>query len=213
MLVPNMTVNSDSPQPSRVGVFTIALSAEAMRTAMDAPVKAGHATAETARVIEELGYRSLWLGGVTADLSLEGATLLLHDDDLAEPGGELAGCARVRSGCWLVVRIRRSGHLSSSVFASTAQASRTCSQLSNTNSSRRSASRSQSAASDEPVACSWSPRAATTDCPTRPSSFTFASSTSHTPSVNARRTSAAARTANRVLPTPPTPVSVTSRAR
>ena len=41
-----------------------------MRTAMDAPVKAGQPTAETARVIEELGYRSLWLGGVTADLNV-----------------------------------------------------------------------------------------------------------------------------------------------
>jgi hypothetical protein len=38
-----------------------------------------------------------------------------------------------------------------------------------------------------------------------------ATSTNHTPSGNARRTSAAACRASRVLPTPPAPVSVTSR--
>ena len=44
-----------------------------------------------------------------------------------------------------------------------------------------------------------------------PGSRSWSSWTSHTPSRNARRSPAAARSASRVLPTPPIPVSVTSR--
>ncbi len=90
-------------------------------------------------------------------------------------------------------------------------AARTCSQLSTTRRSRRprnaSATVSMSAAPLWGVMPSTVAMAAGTDA----GSAIDASSTSHTPSTNSPATSAPTSSASRVLPTPPTPVSVTSR--
>ena len=90
-------------------------------------------------------------------------------------------------------------------------AARTCSQLSTTRRSRRprnaSATVSMSAAPLWGVMPSTVAMAAGTDA----GSPIDASSTNHTPSTNSPASSAPTSSASRVLPTPPTPVSVTSR--
>src|SRR6266567_1692316 len=62
------------------------------------------------------------------------------------------------------------------------------------------------------ASCSGSPRQVATVCGSRSGSCSPPSSTRHTPSANRPPARAAARSATRVLPTPPGPVTVTSRA-
>ena len=87
----------------------------------------------------------------------------------------------------------------------------TCSQLSSTSSDRRPARASAMPAVIVTPALGTSPTVVATASGTASGSTTAASSTSHTPSGNSANTSAAACTASRVFPTPPTPVSVTRR--
>src|SRR6516165_983467 len=92
-----------------------------------------------------------------------------------------------------------------------AAASRTCSQLSNTNSRMRP---SNAAATDWPTllpGCWVMPSTAATASGTAAGSATAASSKNQTPSGNSSTRRAATSNASRVLPTPPTPVNVTNR--
>ncbi len=92
-----------------------------------------------------------------------------------------------------------------------AAASSRCSQLSNT----RSRTLPSSAAATDSVrvlpGCWVMPSTAATASGTAAGSVTAASSKSHTPSGNSSVSCAATSSASRVLPTPPTPVKVTSR--
>ena len=92
-----------------------------------------------------------------------------------------------------------------------AAASRTCSQLSNTNNRTLP---SNAAATDSLTVlpgCWVMPSTAATASGTAAGSATAASSKNQTPSGNSSARRAATSKARRVLPTPPTPVSVTSR--
>ena len=92
-----------------------------------------------------------------------------------------------------------------------AAASRTCSQLSNTNSRTRP---SNAAATDSLTVlpgCWVMPSTAATASGTAAGSVTAASSKNQTPSGNSSASRAATSSASRVLPTPPTPVNVTNR--
>ena len=98
-----------------------------------------------------------------------------------------------------------------SCSTTSAAASSTCSQLSNTNNSRRPDSAWVMLAVTDRPACGVTPNTAATASGTAAGSPTGANSTSHTPSENSPVSSAATWIARRVLPTPPTPVRVTSR--
>ncbi len=97
------------------------------------------------------------------------------------------------------------------VSTRSAAAPRRCSQLSNT-SSRRRPERAWARLSVM-VSPAWgvTPNAVATTSGTAAGSPTGANSTSHSPSANSPASSAATWIAMRVLPTPPTPVRVTSR--
>ena len=111
----------------------------------------------------------------------------------------------------LVARNRTRRHWASSIATRPAAASRTCSQLSSTTSSSRSASWRTSPAAGVGASRSDTSRACTMLPGTRAGSVSRASSTSRAPSPKPASASAATRSASRVLPHPPGPVSVTIR--
>ncbi len=111
----------------------------------------------------------------------------------------------------LVARIRTPVVPCSSAAASSAQAGSRCSQLSTRRSSRRSRNRSTSAWSGGRAEWSWRSSASAAASGTSAGSSRPERCTNRTPSGKVRRTAAAMRAARRVLPTPPGPVSVTSR--
>jgi hypothetical protein len=116
-----------------------------------------------------------------------------------------------RSACRLVASTRSSGAARNTASTSMAESVRRCSQLSRTSSIcwwRRCSMRIVIGARAE---ASGMRRALTTVCGSSAGSRRAASSTSHVPSANALRSSRAMRSASRVLPTPPSPVSVTIR--
>ena len=111
----------------------------------------------------------------------------------------------------LVASTRSCGQARSSVSASSAQAPTTCSQLSRISSARRPASAAARISRGGRDASSGRPSADATACATRAPSTTLASSTNQTPSGQSPRSCPPAVRASRVLPTPPVPVSVTTR--
>ena len=113
----------------------------------------------------------------------------------------------------LVARIRRPGQRPSNPAASSAQAPTTCSQLSSTISNDWSASHSASAASDLPGLAAVRPIASATAAATAARSPTEPRSANATVPAERARRRRATSIASRVLPTPPGPVSVTSRDR
>ena len=92
-----------------------------------------------------------------------------------------------------------------------AAASRTCSQLSNTSSRVRPSNAAATLSAMLMPGCWVTPSTAATASGTAAGSPTAASSITHTPSGKLSANRAATSSASRVLPTPPTPVSVTSR--
>ena len=120
------------------------------------------------------------------------------------------------SGSRLVASTRKPGAAASSRSVRSATSATTCSQLSSTSNREpmTAASRSTTVSAGPAIsrtsiaACRASSSELLTD---RASGVTAASSTKTTPSEKRSATSAAAARANRVLPTPPGPVSVTSR--
>ncbi len=112
----------------------------------------------------------------------------------------------------LVVSSRSPGAARSRRSARSAHASTRCSQLSRITSDWRSRRCSASTVAWLRPVSSCTPRDSSIVCAMSAGSCRPASSTSHTPSSNARCSPAAVTTAKRVLPTPPTPVSVTSLA-
>ena len=91
-----------------------------------------------------------------------------------------------------------------------AAASRMCSQLSNTSNRTRPSSAAATDSLTLLPGCWMMPRIAATASGTAAGSVTAASSKSHTPSGNSSASCEATSIARRVLPTPPTPVNVTS---
>ena len=92
-----------------------------------------------------------------------------------------------------------------------AAASRTCSQLSNTNSRTLPSNAAATLSATLFPGCWVMPKTAATASGTAAGSVTAASSKTQTPSGNSSRSRPATSSARRVLPTPPTPVSVTNR--
>ena len=115
------------------------------------------------------------------------------------------------SGSRLVASTRTSSQAASSPAHSSAAAPITCSQLSSTSSSCCPASTRASAPATGVPGCSRIPSAAATTAATCAGSRTGASSASQAPSANRPATSRATWPASRVFPTPPGPVTVTSR--
>ena len=111
-----------------------------------------------------------------------------------------------------VARNRTPRHWATSVATRPAAPFRTCSQLSSTTSSSRSASARTSPAVGVGISRSDTPSACATLAGTRAGSVSGASSTSRAPSPKPASASAATRSASRVLPHPPAPVSVTTLA-
>gem|GEM_PF-4122880 len=116
----------------------------------------------------------------------------------------------MRSGSRLVARIRTPGQVRSRVSAITAATSMTCSQLSSTNSTVRDLRYSTVAIVADCRDLPCRPSVAANSSGTSWGSVRPASATTCTLS-NSRRSSVAIRSASRVLPIPPKPVSVTSR--
>ena len=114
-------------------------------------------------------------------------------------------------GSRLVARTVTAGQPPSRPTTSAAHASSRCSQLSSTSSIRRSPTNRSSVSIVERPGWSGRPSARITATGTRSGSVIGARSTYHTPSPNPPAISVATCTARRVLPTPPAPVSVTSR--
>ena len=123
------------------------------------------------------------------------------------PGGPAP--RRGPSGSRLVTTTWTSGADSSRASTRSAAASSTCSQLSRTISTRRSARYDANASRSVVGECIAAAATLTTSSP----SATGASSTSQQPSAKPAANVAATPRARRVLPTPPTPVRVTSRSR
>ena len=117
------------------------------------------------------------------------------------------------SGSRLVASTTRLGHDRRSDSIAAAASATRCSQLSNTTSAGAPDSRSRaiSMAGREPS--SFAPIAASSVDPIARGSRNGARSTHHTPPGKRSSTSAPTRAASLVLPTPPEPVSVTSRSR
>ena len=122
-----------------------------------------------------------------------------------------AASLAIRSGSRLVARTRTSSQACSRPAHSSAAAPITCSQLSSTSSSCRRASTAPAPPAAGIPGCSRTPSATATADGTCAGSRTGASSASHTPSANRAATRPATAPASRVLPTPPGPVTVTSR--
>ena len=112
----------------------------------------------------------------------------------------------------LVFMMRTRGHCPASMTATPAADARTCSQLSSTISNSRPASARTTPATGSAASRSGTPSASATDAGTSAGSVREASSTSRAPSSKLPAASAAARSASRVLPHPPGPVNVTTRA-
>jgi hypothetical protein len=92
-----------------------------------------------------------------------------------------------------------------------AAASRTCSQLSNTNNRTLPSNAAATLSATVLPGCWVMPSTAATASGTAAGSATAANSKTHTPSGNSSASRAATSNASRVLPTPPTPVNVTNR--
>jgi hypothetical protein len=116
------------------------------------------------------------------------------------------------SGSRVVARTDTSGHERSRASASSAPASRRCSQLSRQTSRRRSRRCRVSARSGPPTGSTMTLVAAAASSATSVGSVTGPRSTHHTPSGHRSASRAAAWTARRVLPHPPEPVTVTIRS-
>ena len=111
----------------------------------------------------------------------------------------------------LVARIRNAGALRSRASTSSAHAAIRCSQLSSTSRSSRSRSASSRASRTDRCGPSRTPRVVAMVCATRSGTESGARSTSHTPSAHSCTRSRESRKASRVFPTPPAPVSDSSR--
>ena len=126
---------------------------------------------------------------------------------------------RTRSGSRLFAMIRSQGHRASSSCTSVAQSLTWCSQVSRISSMRRERSASASVCASGTPCSSRTPSLVATACATGPgqsaSSTSHASSRSRGPSsasgLSPESTSRASRTASRVLPIPPGPLSVSAR--
>jgi hypothetical protein len=129
----------------------------------------------------------------------------------ASDGTRQATSPRMPMGSRLVVRTLRPGHALSRSSTSWAQASSRCSQLSSTSSKWRSRSAFASAVVSGSSAFSRTSSAMATRCGTSDGSASGPNSTSHTPSELSSTTVRATSSASRVLPQPPTPVSVSRR--
>ncbi len=119
--------------------------------------------------------------------------------------------AAIASGAREVARMRTSGAAASRSLTSGPHSSSRCSQPSSRSSSRLSASCSARAFLGDAAVGSSIPRLVSSTRASSSRGRTLASSTSQTPSGKTRRRSRATRVANRDLPTPATPVRVTSR--
>ena len=119
--------------------------------------------------------------------------------------------ARSPSTVRLVATITSPGQRASSSPRSRATPT-TCSRLSKISSQAPSPNVSASASSGEPARARSAPAARPTATRTSPGSVTVSSGTNTVPAPNRSRSRSPAATASRVLPTPPGPVSVTSRA-
>ena len=115
------------------------------------------------------------------------------------------------SGSRLVASTVTVGHDSVTRPTSSAAASSRCSQLSRITSRRRPRRASTTLSTRDRPSWGRIDRMAATACATAAGSATGASSHNHTPSGNLSATIPPASSARRVLPTPPTPVSVISR--
>ena len=121
--------------------------------------------------------------------------------------------ARMRNGALLVARTTRSGHAAAS-SATSGAAPISCSRLSRTTRIRRPVRYGASAVTERSVRFSGTPRAEATRGRTIAGSRTAASSTQTMPPGNAAAvcpSREATSRASRVLPTPPGPVTVTTR--
>jgi hypothetical protein len=127
-------------------------------------------------------------------------------------GTRQAASPGMRSRSRLVASRQTFGHERSSASASAAQASIRCSQLSSTSSRRASRIWPTSAATGSSPARNWTPRARAVSPTTSAGSRIGASSTSRAPSAKCGSRRAASSRASRVLPLPPGPVRVSSRA-
>ena len=132
---------------------------------------------------------------------------------LGRPSGGTTNTASpaMLSASRLVVSSRSSGASCSTASARRAHATTRCSQLSRSSNRRRSRSQASSVSSIDRPPTARIPSVVAIAWGTRVSSWSDARFTSHTPSGNAPASSAARRSARRVLPVPPVPVSVTSR--
>jgi hypothetical protein len=150
------------------------------------------------------------------------------DEAASSPNGTVAGPAGALSGTGsggtgysrsaaspstvrLVARIVTPRQRASS-SASSPAALTTCSRLSRISSHRSPPNHSASACSGDPAPPRLAPTARATASSTRPGSVTAASGTNTTPAANRSPSRSPTATASRVLPIPPGPVSVTSRA-
>ncbi len=141
----------------------------------------------------------------------------------ASSGGRSSGgtrhtvSPRTRSGSRLVAMICSHGHRASSSCTSVAQSLTWCSHVSRISSMCRERSASASVCASGTPCSSRTPRVVATACATGPcqsaSSTSHASSRSPRPSsgFSPESTSRASRTASRVLPIPPRPLSVSAR--
>ena len=116
------------------------------------------------------------------------------------------------SGSLEVARMRTRGQLRTTWEQNAAASSMTCSQLSSSRRAACSRSAAMSASGSGWPPWTWTPRTPATAARTCPASVTGARSTNQTPSAVPSSSSAAACRARRVLPQPPAPVRVTSRA-
>ena len=115
------------------------------------------------------------------------------------------------SGSRLVASSATFGHPRSSASASLAHVPMRCSQLSSTNSRRRPPTACRTVSATGRSGLRRTPSTSATVTQTRSGSWSGARSANHTPSPAPSASPAATCSASRVLPTPPAPVSVTSR--
>ena len=129
-------------------------------------------------------------------------------------GSDGTGMARspaTPSGSRLVARTRSWAHAANASVANETTEGSRCSQLSSTRSSSRSPTAPKILSRTESAAPAVIPSAEAINGSTAPASRVAASSTHHTPPLTSARRRAAYASASLVLPTPPGPVSVTSR--
>jgi hypothetical protein len=197
--------------------------AAASSMARGRPSSRTHSSA-TARALSEVSAkvgrtaRARWTNRATEALWVSSSTSV--GLGASSPGGTV-GCGsggtgnshseRSRSGSRDVARMRRPRQASSRTPTSPAAASR-CSQLSRTRSMLRSPSARASAWSGDCALSCISPHARPIALTRSAGSWIGARSTKRTPSAKALSTVDAMASARRVLPTPPGPVKVSSRA-